>query len=600
MQASRAYADDQSPRSAAHLLPPPGSGPRPAFLRPASLRSVQSTDTIGSYYHDGRKRSSIAGKYALPPDPRLWAELSAPEADDILHNPDPRRDQAYDRGGTIFSSRGCANLGCLALLAIGIIALFGGYPVTTYVLKKTGVTGNDSDPKSLNLGGTNMLGEKPTIPKNRGLIDPDTPDEAKTRSTFTPSKSSQFELVFSDEFNTEGRSFYEGDDPFWTAMNLNYWQTGDVEWYDPSAITTKDGALEITLSKKPQHDLNYTGGMMSTWNQFCFTGGIVEVAVTLPGSPDVSGLWPAIWTMGNLGRVGYGASTDGLWPYSYDSCDYGALPNQTLGNDPPGAFVPGMGDQYNGDKLSFLPGQRLSRCTCQGESHPGPVHSDGTYVGRAAPEIDIFEAAASPSGGNVSQSGQFAPFNYGYFFLNGTGTYDIWDSSVSTVNNYHGGAYQEAVSALSIANQQAYELSGNQYATYAIEYSPGFDDAYITWVNNNQAAFTVYSGALAADPNTEIAARPVSQEPMYVIMNLGMSSSFITIDYDNLVFPAKMRVDYVRVYQEADKYNVGCDPKDFPTAEYIDTYQEAYYNPNHTLWSDIGETFPKNSKLTQC
>ena len=114
-------------------------------------------------------------------------------------------------------------------------------------------------------------------------------------------------------------------------------------------------------------------------------------------------------------------------------------------------------------------------------------------------------------------------------------------------------------------DQQAYELSGQQYATYAIEYQPGFDDAYITWVNNNQAVFTVYSGALAADNMTEIAARPVSQEPMYIIMNLGMSSSFITIDYDNLQFPAKMRVDYVRVYQEADKYNVGCDPENFPT-----------------------------------
>ena len=53
-----------------------------------------------------------------------------------------------------------------------------------------------------------------------------------------------------------------------------------------------------------------------------------------------------------------------------------------------------------------------------------------------------------------------------------------------------------------------------------------------------------------------------------VIMNLGMSSSFVQIDYDNLVFPAKMRVDYVRVYQEADKYNVGCDPEDFPTSEF--------------------------------
>jgi hypothetical protein len=42
--------------------------------------------------------------------------------------------------------------------------------------------------------------------------------------------------------------------------------------------------------------------------------------------------------------------------------------------------------------LSYMQGQRLSRCTCPGESHPGPVHEDGTYVGRSAPEIDIFEA----------------------------------------------------------------------------------------------------------------------------------------------------------------------------------------------------------------
>ena len=31
-------------------------------------------------------------------------------------------------------------------------------------------------------------------------------------------------------------------------------------------------------------------------------------------------------------------------------------------------------------------------CTCEGESHPGPVRPDGSYVGRSAPEIDIIEA----------------------------------------------------------------------------------------------------------------------------------------------------------------------------------------------------------------
>lgn len=42
---------------------------------------------------------------------------------------------------------------------------------------------------------------------------------------------------------------------------------------------------------------------MSTWNKFCFTGGLVETSVTLPGSNDVVGLWPAVWTMGNLGAT---------------------------------------------------------------------------------------------------------------------------------------------------------------------------------------------------------------------------------------------------------------------------------------------------------
>jgi hypothetical protein len=52
-------------------------------------------------------------------------------------------------------------------------------------------------------------------------------------------------------------------------------------------------------------------------------------------------------------------------------------------------------------------------------------------------------------------------------------------------------------------------------------------------------------------------------------MNLGLSESFSFIDFDHLTFPAVMRVDWVRVYQDPDNVQVGCDPKDYPTAEYI-------------------------------
>jgi beta-glucanase (GH16 family) len=47
-------------------------------------------------------------------------------------------------------------------------------------------------------------------------------------------------------------------------------------------------------------------------NKFCFTGGYVETSVQLPGINNVVGLWPAVWTMGNLGRAGYGASLEGM------------------------------------------------------------------------------------------------------------------------------------------------------------------------------------------------------------------------------------------------------------------------------------------------
>lgn len=49
--------------------------------------------------------------------------MDDPESDDFLHNPDPRRDRKCDQGGTIFTGRGLANLGCLFILSLGILTL---------------------------------------------------------------------------------------------------------------------------------------------------------------------------------------------------------------------------------------------------------------------------------------------------------------------------------------------------------------------------------------------------------------------------------------------------------------------------------------------
>ena len=50
------------------------------------------------------------------------------------------------------------------------------------------------------------------MPGNFALIDRDKPKEAYTHESIDD--GSEWDLVFSDEFNTDGRSFYPGDDPY--------------------------------------------------------------------------------------------------------------------------------------------------------------------------------------------------------------------------------------------------------------------------------------------------------------------------------------------------------------------------------------------------
>ena len=108
---------------------------------------------------------------------------------------------------------------------------------------------------------------------------------------------------------------------------------------------------------------------------------------------------PGFWASANLGRAGYAATTDGMWPYSYwDECDTGILPNQS---------------GLNGE--SWLPGMRLPGCVCNASdtlANPTPGRS------RSAPELDMLEGSVVYSGpggtdpmGTGSQSLQVAPFD---------------------------------------------------------------------------------------------------------------------------------------------------------------------------------------------
>ncbi|KAF7327601.1 GH16 domain-containing protein [Mycena kentingensis (nom. inval.)] len=603
---------------------------REGYLPPSRTASISSrTPSLAP---------SLSDKYHLAPDPAAWgSNVSYPEPDDALH--DPRGDHHTHN---VFTGRGLQNVGCIFLLCLCIVGLFLGYPLTTFLIR----------PPTVQDRHVNATGQVPQMPGNWGLIDEKTPKEFyKIHGYHDPGDT--LELVFSDEFETAGRSFYPGDDPYWEAVDLHYWATNNLEWYDPSMLTTENGYLSVKLAKvediSTNHNLAYKGGMMATWNKFCFTGGVILSSVMLPGTTNVFGLWPAIWTMGNLGRAGYGATLEGMWPYSYDQCDVGTMPNQTLNDGPEAAISSGE----DGGPLSFLPGQRLSRASpdirrilidndfrVRVLSTLFPrVDFVKVYVPwRISPgacsfrrdvrrpfgsgSIDVFEAQiGGPDGnhvGQVSQSAQWAPFNAGYAWDNSSDVLYIASLELSHENSYRGGVFQQASSVVSTTNQDCYQLKSQCFAVQGFEYKPGYDDAYITWITDNKVSWTMTAGAVGADDLAGIKARPITEEPLYIIINLvgvfgvsaiplptlrvqGISRAFGFVDFERLTFPAEMRVDWVRVYQHPDRINIGCDPPERPTASYINTYETAYTNPNLTTWvDDYGQPFPKNNLKDQC
>ncbi|KAK6454175.1 glucan synthase subunit [Scheffersomyces xylosifermentans] len=538
---------------------------------PASLDNREEADLSSVGSHPNRILSPFGGF----PSSSFPLHIEEKEADDHLHNPDPIEDAEYSHNKILHdlksldkrSLTGILSVVFLILIAIGLFVLL---PALTY----TGLHHRKS--KVVDILSNYQY---PLLSAIRtSLIDPDTPDDAYNSIA---RDGSTWSLVFSDEFNTVGRTFYQGDDQFFTALDLHYDATKDLEWYDPDAVTTSNGTLILTLDAIKNHDLFYRSGMVSSWNQFCFTEGKIVISARLPNYGNITGLWPGLWTMGNLARPGFLASSEGVWPYSYDSCDVGITPNQS-----------------SPDGISYLPGQRLNSCTCGKKDHPNPG------VGRGAPEIDIIEAEVASdkygrfeNRGIASQSLQIAPMDIWYY-----PDYDfveIHNASITTMNTYTGGPIQQAISAVTSLNSSWYERGNglHNYQVYGFEYLNDNDNGYLTWFVGNEPTFTMHATAL--HPNGNIGWRRISKEPMSIIMNLGVSNSWSYIDWPSIVFPSNFRIDYVRVYQPQGNVNVGCDPVDYPTYDYIQQHLDIYSNPNLTTFESAGYSFPKN-KLLHC
>lgn len=482
---------------------------------------------------------------------------------------------------------------------------------------------------------TPTLGDEDTTTtasaNNNNWIDADTPQSAYTTQTKVSElvdTAPLFDLVMSDEFNTPGRTFNDGYDPMWTAMNKNDYTNNALHYYDHrNIVTNSDGELEITTTaedtevigfdevkqEKVHLTKHFKSGMLQSWNKFCFTGGIIEAEVVLPGKWNVGGLWPAFWILGNLSRHTYLGSSSNVWPWSLLECT-----NEEMINS-----------------------QALSACL--GATHWGMEKG----VGRGAPEVDIFEVQPGPVKGNtgmfkktwigepfMSASYQVAPGKSwdrpGPGFWPGP---DQWYRGIqtgpnTTINimfygnwNSFGTKSRKHTSRRRLkANSQSpshnywsdalsynHQLNSDHFETrhkYRLEWglpsddkdATGLDSGYLNWYLDDEFVLSIRADNIKTFTNAT-----VPTEPSSIIFNTAISTDWSfpkpcpkgcpcdvydcksSWEEETCGFPInfcqmlkddapKYKVNYVRVYQnkQDERQKVGCSTPERPTRDYIE------------------------------
>eukprot|EP01062_Namystynia_karyoxenos_P026924 TRINITY_DN20781_c0_g1_i1.p1 TRINITY_DN20781_c0_g1~~TRINITY_DN20781_c0_g1_i1.p1 ORF type:complete len:514 (+),score=161.60 TRINITY_DN20781_c0_g1_i1:83-1543(+) len=403
----------------------------------------------------------------------------------------------------------------------------------------------------------------------RAPVDPATPADAQS---VTDSKGNTLKLVFSDEFEDADRGFQDGADEYWTAVDHFNPTSGDLEYYTPSAVTTRNGSMVITLSDRITAGHPYTSGMVQSWNKMCFTGGVVDVKVKLPGDGTKPGYWPAVWLMGNLGRAGWQKSTGALWPWSYDTCDNSASKWQLL------------------DACNASPGHGLN-----------------ANQGRGSPEIDILEVNICPFPGrcpNDTQSGgpykegarlfstmHFTPKNPAKITDGKPGYAAGVEVGEATALTPEGGHKNLDGDGLHDFLGATYPLAPAAYQSahvYRLEWVPTQEKAtqpsggYLRWELDGKHLATVTDTALRPTNGTgtdggnySVGQRLISNEPSYMIFNLAISDFWHSHGGD-LPMPATLEIEHVRIYQKEGSEQTSCSPESHPTAKYIQDNIDKY------------------------
>lgn len=422
-------------------------------------------------------------------------------------------------------------------------------------------------------------------------IDPDTragSPEACSPS-LTDSLGRPLQLIFSDEFNIDGRTFRDGDDPAWTAITGFPSGNEQSNAYDDSEahVSTSGGKLQLKISNtdsildlpnltagstsRMSFTRPYTSAMVQSWNKFCFTEGVIEIKARMPGRPNIPGLWPAFWLMGNLGRATFESTTDHLWPFSFSHCPeqndsqanqnprqqqdinrclgqnwterFGLNPNSGRGAVEIDIFevMPGEGiSDYNSRVKKGLCAP-LSPEELAAMSYSKPMVSSTLQLGPGIPFRADQRPNASSEGYPVNCAPDWSrqwypelrPGNPQTYGPNSTLNVDNWGHYVAKDSGSMSRSdlllQTDALSAISGLTADVFDSGG----VFRLEWSSG-DAGAVKWFLNDQLLYSVPAAAISKEMDItrggrslgRLLGREIPSEPVYLLMNIDVSSNW--------------------------------------------------------------------------
>jgi len=156
---------------------------------------------------------------------------------------------------------------------------------------------------------------------------------------FSTLSAQEYQLVFSDEFDGNGRP----DSTIWSYEH-GFVRNHEAQWYQADNAYLHEGMLVIEARKEINREgILYTSASLNTKGKYSFLYGRLEVCARIP---TAGGAWPAIWTLGNEMPWPSCGEIDLMEYYRIDGVPH-ILANACWGNDQPYKAV------WNSKKTNF-------------------------------------------------------------------------------------------------------------------------------------------------------------------------------------------------------------------------------------------------------